>query len=72
MKLPLFLSGQLAEDGRVGRVQLLKPFRRLRIALMQIRMMPLGELPVRGLDRRLIGAPRDAQNFVGVPHDRLT
>ena len=54
----------------IGVVQLLKPFRGLFVARMQVRVMPLGEFAVGSLDRRFVGVARQAENFVRIPHDR--
>ncbi len=52
----------------IGVVQFLKPLRGLLVARMQVGVMPLGKFAVGGLDRRLIGVARQAEDFVWVSH----
>src|SRR6185436_1665015 len=58
----------LVADDLVGRIDLRKARSRLRIVLVAIGVMLLGELAVGTLDRRSAGAPRHPQDLIGVAH----
>src|SRR5215218_6593774 len=62
------LAPVLAADDLVGRVDLGKPLRGLRITLVVVGVMLLGELAIGTLDRRSAGAPRHPQDLIGVAH----
>src|SRR6185295_14319671 len=58
----------LVADDLVGRIDLGKTLRCLRIVLVAVGVMLLGELAVGTLDRRSAGAPRHPQDLIGVAH----
>ena len=58
----------LVADDLVGRVDLRKAGRGLRVVLVVIRVMFLGELAIGALDRRSAGAPLHPQDLIGVAH----
>src|SRR5665213_503505 len=62
----------LVADDLVGRVQLGKPLRSLRIVLVAVRVVLLGELAIGALDRRSVGAPRHPQDLIGVAHRHVS
>src|SRR6185437_2746214 len=57
----------VAEDF-IGGVDFSEALGRLRIILVAVRVMFLGELAIGALDRRSIGAPRHPQDLIGVAH----
>jgi hypothetical protein len=58
----------LVADDLVGRIDLGKTVRSLRIVLVAVGVMLLGELAIGALDRRSTGAPRHPQDLIGVAH----
>src|SRR5260370_10431204 len=58
----------LVADDLVGRVELGKTLRGLRIVLVAVGVMLLGELAIGALDRRSAGAPLHPQDLIGVAH----
>src|SRR5215207_5004924 len=58
----------LVADDLVGGIDLGKARSRLRIVLVVVRVMLLGELAIGTLDRRSAGAPRHPQDLIGVTH----
>src|SRR5439155_2199003 len=58
----------LVAQNLVGRIDLGKARRSLRIALVAVGVMLLGELAESGLDGRSAGAPRHPQDLIGVAH----
>src|SRR5262249_51443 len=56
----------LVAQNLVGRIELGKARRRLRIALVAVGVMLLGELAKSALDGRSAGAPRHPQALIGV------
>ena len=58
----------LVADDLVGRVDFGKARSGLRIVLVAVGVMLLGELAIGALDRRSAGAPRHPQDLIGVAH----
>src|ERR1700730_1168562 len=58
----------LVADDLVGRVELGKTLRSLRIVLVAVGVMLLGELAIGALDGRSTGAPLHPQDLIGVAH----
>jgi hypothetical protein len=62
----------LVADDLVGGIDLGKARGRLRIVLVVVGMMFLGELAIGALDRRSAGAPRHPQDLIGVAHSVIS